>query len=550
MPARRHGDVVRTGPGLLPAGAAVTRARARLLALSASLAAALLLAFWHGIDHAAVPAWVLVPAFGLFAVNALWLATGAAFALIGLASAPKAQRASAVRPGRSAILWLVCGEPPGPVAARVAAMARALDRAGLADDCSIFILSDTRSAEARRAEARAFAPLLAAGRIHYRNRHQNSGRKPGNIADWLHHHGAGYETMLVMDADSAMSVARLDRMRRLMAAEPGLGLVQSGIRLRPGTSRFAALQRLSARLCGPAFLRGFASVTGDAGNYWGHNALIRVAAFAGAAGLPDLPGRAPWGGPVLSHDFVEAAWLVRAGWGVRVLPEARGSFEAGPETLDAFHRRDRRWCQGNLQHLRLIGAAGLHPLSRLHLIGGVQSYLAAPIWLALLLFFSTGLLVPSAGAAWTLLAIVTVLLLPKAAALHHWRRRLGRARPGARRQLRRAVLAEILLTSLVAPLVMLRQTLAVAEVLAGRDSGWRPEGAPRARPDGRPEMAAGAFLLALSLASGAGGAGALFLLPVVGPLLAAPWLIRWLDRAPDRHRAALPLAARPALAAG
>ncbi len=551
FPARLRSELPRTGTGLPRAAPEVRRARFALLALSVGLAAALVLAFWNGIDRAAMPGWVLALAVALFAVNALWLAAGAAFALLGLAASPPRATATAgaARPGRTAILWLVCGEPPAPVAARVAAMAREMDAAGLSADCRLFILSDTQGAAARRAEARAFAPLIERGAVDYRNRARNIGHKPGNIADWLRRHGAGFDTMLIMDADSAMSVARLQEMRRLMAAEPSLGLVQPGIRLRPGQTRFAVLERLSARLCGPPFLRGFASVSGDAGNYWGHNALIRVRAFASAAGLPALPGRAPLGGPILSHDIVEAAWLVRAGWGVRVLPEARGSFEAGPETLAAFHRRDRRWCQGNLQHLRLIGAAGLHPLSRLHLLCGVQNYLAAPIWLALVLLFASGLLTPSAGAGVTLLAVAAVLMLPKLAALRHWQRRAGGLSPTARRVLRRAVGAELALSSLVAPLVMLRQTLAVAQVACGQDCGWRPGGAMRAAPTGTLEMAVGAGLVAVSLAAGGGLAG-LILLPVAGPLLAAPWLIRWLDRAPNRRVAAAPpLAVRTALMA-
>ena len=557
MPTRGRADRVQSGPGLSPAPDRVRRARAACLALTLALAAALLAAFWNGIDHAAVPVGLLGVAMALFAVNALWLAAGAAVALVGLPGAaardPAARdvpQGATARPGRTAILWLLCGEPPGPVAARATAMARDLDAAGLAGDCDIFILSDTQAAGPRLAETHCFAPMVASGLLRYRNRPRNTGRKPGNIADWLRRHGAGYETMLVMDADSAMSVDRLQTMRRLMAAAPGLGLVQSGIRVVPGQSRFSALQRLSARLLGPAFLRGFAAVTGDAGNYWGHNALIRVRAFAEAAGLPSLPGRPPLGGPVLSHDFVEAAWLVRAGWGVRVLPDARGSFEASPETLGEFHRRDRRWCQGNLQHLRLIGAAGLHPLSRLHLICGVQSYLAAPVWLALLLLFSSGLLAPSGGLGWTLATVAVVLLLPKAAALLSGWRRLARRHPPARGRLLRAVAAELALTSLLAPIVMVRQTIAVAQVLIGRDTGWRPAAAPGAR-DPRLEMAVGAALVAGSLAAGAGPA-ALILAPVAGPLLAAPWLVRWLDATPGRTRppAVARAAPRPAEQAG
>ena len=532
---RARGKPVRTGPGLSQEGSGVRSARRGLVTLSLALAAALILAFWNGIDRTSAPPWVLGAALGLFSVNALWLAIGASIAIIGLLNRPGTpppdSTTACTKPGPTAVLWLICGEAPVPVAARIAALARELNAAGLSGECSLFILSDTQGAEARQAEARAFATLTARDTAEYRNRSRNSGHKPGNIADWLRHHGSGFETMLVMDADSAISVTRLQQMRTAMANDPALGLVQSGIRLRPGDTRFSRLERLSARLCGPPFMRGFSAITGDAGNYWGHNALIRVHAFASAAGLPVLPGRAPMGGPILSHDIVEAAWLVRAGWQVRVLPDTRGSFEAGPETVASFYRRDRRWCQGNLQHLRLISAAGLHPMSRFHLICGVQNYLAAPVWLALVLMFASGLIEPATGAVMTLLAVAAVLLLPKGAALLHWRRRTGRARPAMRRVLRRAVGTELLVTSLVAPLLMVRQTLAVAQVAMGQDCGWRPGGARLQAPNGALEVTAGAGLVALSIGAG-GGLASLILLPVAGPLLVAPWLISWLDRSP------------------
>jgi membrane glycosyltransferase len=107
--------------------------------------------------------------------------------------------------------------------------------------------------------------------------------------------------------------------------------------------------------------RGFALWAGAEGNSLGHNAMLRTRAFAACAGLPHLPGRAPRGGVILSHDFVEAALMRRAGWGVRVMPEAGESLEDTPETLASYLRRDRRWCHGNLQHVRLLlvpGAAG------------------------------------------------------------------------------------------------------------------------------------------------------------------------------------------------
>ena len=96
-----------------------------------------------------------------------------------------------------------------------------------------------------------------------------------------------------------------------------------------------------------------------------------------AAGLPELTGRKPFGGHVLSHDFVEAALMRRGGYAVYMLPQLAGSYEETPPSLIDLATRDRRWAQGNLQHIedrRRQGPAlgqprapdpGHHVLSRL-----------------------------------------------------------------------------------------------------------------------------------------------------------------------------------------
>src|SRR5258706_561694 len=131
---------------------------------------------------------------------------------------------------------------------------------------------------------------------------------------------------------------------------------------------------------------GIAWWHGSEGNYWGHNAIIRVSAFAKDAGLPELRGRKPFGGHILSHDFVEAALMRRAGWAIHMAPTLGGSFEECPPSLLDFAARDRRWCQGNLQHLAVLPARGLHWVSRLHLLTGIGTYLTAPLWLLFLVF--------------------------------------------------------------------------------------------------------------------------------------------------------------------
>jgi membrane glycosyltransferase len=329
---------------------------------------------------------------------------------------------------------------------------------------------------------------------------------------------------MVLDADSWIRADRIAGLVHRMERTPELGLVQTGMRLVPARSRFGRAQRTASRLLGEPFVRGFAAWSGDTGNYWGHNALIRVAAFREAGALPRLPGRAPFGGDILSHDFVEAAQLRRAGWLIEVDPETRGSAEGGPQNLADFHRRDRRWCQGNLQHLRLIWAPGLAPVSRLHLASGVFSYLAAPAWLALFGLAASGA-VRLSGAAPAALVLL-LLATPKLCGLAAW---LPRARTAARRRIVwRAAGWEALASTLVAPMVMVRQTGAVLSVLAGRDCGWRTGVSARSTGlRGGPEALAGLALAAVLLALNAGAV--LWFVPALAPLLAAPALVPWLE---------------------
>lgn len=525
------------------------------LAFAILLAGALSALFWAGLDHAITNPWLAGLVLSLFAMNAVALAVAAVTAVTGL-RAPHDRPASPAseHTGPCAVVWLLCGEPPEPLARRATALSRALAQRGEDADTHIFILSDTTNPDAVAAEQALFHALPG---VTYRNRPNPTGRKPGNLRDWLAQYGAPFETMLVLDADSDFSADRLAEMRAMMANDPRLGLVQSGIALRPGTSRLARLNRLSARLTGPVFIHGLARISGACGNYWGHNALLRAAAFADVAKLPDLPGQAPLGGPILSHDFVEAAYLRAAGWDLRILPETTGSSEDAPETVAGHARRDRRWAQGNLQHLRLIGAKGLQLGSRLHLLAGIHSYLSAPIWLALVLLLGSGAVHARWDALVALAATLALLLVPKLAGLVRMRRQ-ARRKPGI---VLRAFWAELALSTLVAPIWMLRRSSYVAAILAGRDTGWHPSGLKPAQiaTAGRIEQGAG-LLIALAvmmpqwaLASGMHAvlSGAM-VLPVVMPLLAAPWLVRWLDAPvrPDHVAAYYDASTRRFLAVG
>jgi membrane glycosyltransferase len=498
--------------------------RVWVVALSLFMAAAIFVSF-AGSVTAWTPAAIL--ALPLVGLTAIWISGGAATALLGL-FLPRAHPVAAPahwRPtSRSAILVTLCKEDPLPVAEHLAALHAGVCRAGLRDAVDIFVLSDTFGKALIAREEALLHPLQEAGLLTYRRRSRNTGRKPGNIGAWVDAHGAAFDHMLVLDADSRMTPGRIARMIWQMDRRPTLGLLQAGIALMPGRTRFGRHQRVASRLLSRGFGRGFAAWSGESGNYWGHNAIIRIAAFRAARSLPELSGRAPWGGPVLSHDFVEAAWIRRAGWAVALDPDTGGSAEQAPQTLVDFHARDRRWCQGNLQHLRFLAEPGLDPVSRVHLALGVLSYLVAPMWLLLVALVAFG--GATVSGVLPLLAVAFVLLLPKICAIvDRWKS----ARTARRRAvLLRASLGELAVSSLIAPLVMLRQAGAVVSVLVGRDCGWKSGGrSGLALSPGLGEAAAGWVLVVSALL--VSGPAAIWLAPVAVPLCFAPFVNRLMD---------------------
>ena len=398
---------------------------------------------------------------------------------------------------RTAILSPIYNEAPDDLAARLLAMWRSVDAAGGADAFDFFILSDTTREDIQRAEYDCYRALRrrlpARARVFYRHRPQNIDRKAGNIADWVRSFGAAYDFMVILDADSLMEGDTLARLAKAMERNPRLGVLQTTPVVINRHSLFARTEQFASRLYGPILARGMAWWSGDQGNYWGHNAIIRVAAFARTAGLPHLPGKRPFGGHILSHDFVEAALMRRAGWEIRLAAGLSGSYEESPPTLADAITRDRRWCQGNLQHLKVLGASGFAPLSRLHLARGVSSYLTAPLWLLLLVASALLALKPEWGVADAELAdfdlltpsdshtsilfifciSMAFLLAPKVIAFLAML-----ASPGERRQFGgpwkalASMALEITLSALVAPVQMLNQVWALISIVAGHDSGW------------------------------------------------------------------------------
>jgi membrane glycosyltransferase len=437
---------------------------------------------------------------------------------------------------RTAILVPVYNEAIGPIFGRLEAMARSIDATGVSQQFDMFVLSDS-GPRAEAAEYRAFSSLRrrAPMAVYYRRRPENHARKPGNIAEWVRRFGGGYEHMIVLDADSLMTGNALAILAATMEANPRIALIQTIPAVHNARTLFARWQQFASAIYGPIANAGLQWWSGSEATFWGHNAIVRVKAFAESCGLPTLSGREPFGGHIMSHDMVEAALLRRHGWATHMISLPDGSYEEFPPTLLDHAVRDRRWCQGNLQHLRLIGAAGFHWVSRLQLLMGASAYLTSPLWLLLLLAslvepFRAGLtrweIMPSGG----LLGLTLALLFgPKLLALG-WLLVDDRLRAslGGTRRVIASLSIEIPLSMLVAPTTMLTQTMAIIDILRGRPSGWAPQ---RRNADGicfaeawsryRWHVAVAAlFWLAMVL----GVAGALWTMPVAISLVSAPWV--------------------------
>ncbi|MFC3126323.1 glucans biosynthesis glucosyltransferase MdoH [Pseudoroseomonas globiformis] len=403
---------------------------------------------------------------------------------------------------RTALLMPTYNEDPSRVMAGLQAIHESLAEAGALHRFDIFILSDSTEPAAWIAEEAAFLALRERTgdheRIFYRRRPKNTERKAGNIADWVRRWGGAYPQMLVLDADSVMEADTILRLADAMERHPDVGLIQTLPIIAGGNTLFARMQQFAGRVYGPLIAEGIAWWHGSEGNYWGHNAIIRTRAFADAAGLPELAGRKPFGGHILSHDFVEAALLRRAGWAVHMVPWLRGTYEESPPSLMDLAIRDRRWCQGNLQHAAVLPARGLHWVSRMHLLTGIGSYITAPVWLLFLFcgvllaiqarfirpeYFPAGPtlfpqwpVVDPVRAMWVFIGTMALLLLPKlmawVALLFHGRDRRGSG--GAIRAFL-SMLVETVVAGLLAPVTMLTQSVDVLSILMGRDSGWNAQ---------------------------------------------------------------------------
>ncbi|MFZ2627621.1 MAG: glucans biosynthesis glucosyltransferase MdoH, partial [Rugosibacter sp.] len=456
--------------------------------------------------HGAQPLEIAVLA--LFALLFLWLSAGFWTALMGFLQLLRGDRNLISRYGigdtpmpataRTAIVMPICNEDVARVFAGLRATYRSLAETRNLPHFDFYVLSDSSDADCRVAELAAWADMrrdcAAAGHLFYRWRHHRIKKKSGNVADFCRRWGRNYEYMVVLDADSVMSGDCLSTLVRLMEAHPDTGIIQTAPHTTGRDTLYARMQQFASRVYGPLFVAGLYFWQLGESHYWGHNAIIRIAPFMRHCALGRLPGRGALSGEILSHDFVEAALMRRAGWGVWIAYDMPGSYEESPPTLIEDLKRDRRWCYGNLMNFRLFPEPGLHPVHRAVFVTGAFSYVSAPLWF-LFLICSTALLathtliepqyfsVPNqmfplwpewnSQCAFALFSATAALLFaPKLLSFLLIALREP-ARFGGRLALASGMLAESLFSALLAPIRMIFHTQFVCAALAGRSIRWK-----------------------------------------------------------------------------
>lgn len=438
----------------------------------------------------------------LFAILSTWVVTGFVTALMGFwvslrgdahaLSARAVQHHHIESGARTAIIMPICNEDVATVFAGLRATCESVAATGHAPVFDVFVLSDSNRPDIIAAERAAWAELRAALATHprqpqievyYRLRSRRTHRKAGNVADFCRRWGRDYRYMVVLDADSVMSGDCIVSLVKLMEAHPRAGIIQTASQAVGHATLHARAQQFAARVTGRLFTLGMQFWQLGESHYWGHNAIIRVAPFMAHCALASIPGRGGLCGPIMSHDFVEAALMRRAGYHVWLVSDLEGSYEQQPPDLLSELQRDRRWCQGNLQNARLIAEPGLHRVHRAMFAIGAMSYLSAPLWLAFLTFGTTLWMSGAAIApdwhavpaelrslwAWTL----AMLFMPRVLGLLAVFLRRAQGGFGGTSALLASALLETLVALLQAPVRMLAHSFFVLVALTGWKLEWK-----------------------------------------------------------------------------
>ena len=446
--------------------------------------------------------WLEYGQLTLFALLSGWVVTGFMTAMMGFyvtlygdahsLSAKKVQHHTLNDATRTAIIMPICNEDVRTVFAGLRATCESVAQTGHVQAFDVFVLSDSNIPAIQKAERAAWENLRAQLasqpdqpqiEVYYRLRQRRTDRKAGNVADFCRRWGKDYSYMVVLDADSVMSGDCLVSMVKLMEANPTAGIIQTATQSIGHATLHARAQQFASRVTGRLFTLGMQFWQMGESHYWGHNAIIRIAPFMKHCALAHIKGTGGMSGSIMSHDFVEAALMRRAGYHVWLVADLIGSYEQQPPDLLAELQRDRRWCQGNMQNSRLIAEPGLHPVHRSMFGTGAMAYLSAPLWLC---FLTLGTALWLSGSPmvtkWTLLPselislwgwTLCMLFLPRILGIAAVLLNKQQQSYGGTASLLRSALLETLIALLQAPIRMLAHSLFVVVALTGLKLEWK-----------------------------------------------------------------------------
>ncbi len=399
---------------------------------------------------------------------------------------PAARKVSGKEPitASTAILLCIRNEVPERVIRNLEPMMADLVAAGVGERFHLYVLSDTDQAAVAAKEELSFGALAKQwdGRVPltYRRRTDNAGFKAGNVRDFCERWGDRHDLAVTLDADSFMPAAAVLRMVRIMQAHAAIGILQGLVVGLPSTSAFARIFQFGMRLGMRSWTIGSAWWQADCGPYWGHNAAVRLKPFIAHCRIPEIERRGPLGGPILSHDHIEAVLMRRAGYEVRALPEEELGWEENPPTLLEFIRRDLRWCQGNMQYWPFLRLPGLAPVSRFQIAFALIWFLASPAWIALLLVTTAAVafkgpahvIRPDAGYALFVIVLIMWFAPKLATVLEVLSRPAARQAFGGTVRFLASVAVETVFFLLLSPIMWTGHTMFLGGLLFGRTIGW------------------------------------------------------------------------------
>jgi membrane glycosyltransferase len=232
-----------------------------------------------------------------FAISLGWIAFAAGSVLAGASKRRDPPPPTATQGSLTALVMPIYNEDPVRTTSALQAMAEALGAIGANSGFEIVIVSDSTNADAWIRETAAIDRLRARSRhimpVWYRRRWQE------RRAQIRQHRGLRHALGRPLRSHDRAGCRQPDRCTHLlrlaqdMQADPALGILQTAPQLIGAQTLFGRLQQFAGCVYGPVITRGLAAWSGDSGNYWGHNAIIRMRAFAEQCGLPNSRAASP-----------------------------------------------------------------------------------------------------------------------------------------------------------------------------------------------------------------------------------------------------------------